>query len=111
MILKATFGNDLAAGLPATATNVRGNSKHFAADNLTDGDPSTYWMTDDSVTTAAVDVKLEKSVAINRVALQEQVELGQRVRAWTSRLALVDGGNRCFSERRLETGGLLVSPL
>ena len=89
-ILKATFGNDLAAGLPATATNVRGNSKRFAAENLTDGDPSTYWTTDDSVTTAAVDVKLEKSVAINRVALQEQIELGQRVRAWTLE-ARVDG--------------------
>jgi alpha-L-fucosidase len=82
-ILKDTFKTDLAAGRPATATNVRGDSTQFAASNLTDSDASTYWSTDDSVTTAAVEITLEKPVPINRIALQEHIELGQRVRGWT----------------------------
>ena len=81
-ILAKTFAADHALGRPATATNVRGGSNQFAASNLTDSDPSTYWTTDDTVTTARVEIELEKPAVINRIVLQEHVELGQRVRAW-----------------------------
>lgn len=81
-ILKTTFSDDLAAKCPASATNVRGENERFAAKNLTDGDPSTYWTTDDPIKAAAVEVNLEKPAAVNRVVLQEHIELGQRVRAW-----------------------------
>ena len=82
-ILRATFRRDLAKGRPAVATNVRGNCQQFAAQNLTDDDPTTFWATDDSVTAASVVIELEKAAAVNRVVLQEHIELGQRVCAWT----------------------------
>jgi alpha-L-fucosidase len=81
-ILRATFAHDLAARRPATATNVRGGSEQFAAHNLTDDDPSTYWATDDSVRTASAEISLGSPTTFNRVLLQEHIELGQRVRAW-----------------------------
>jgi alpha-L-fucosidase len=92
-ILRATFANDMAAGRPVIATDVRGESARFAANNLTDGKPSTYWTTDDSITKASVEITLAKAEAINHVVFQEHIKLGQRVRAWTLE-AHIDGAWR-----------------
>lgn len=82
-IIKNTFAVDHAQGRPATASNVRGNDPRFAATNLTDGDAATYWSADDDVTQAEVMIELAKPKAINRVLMQEHIELGQRVRGWS----------------------------
>jgi alpha-L-fucosidase len=81
-ILRATFATDLATNCRASASDVRGDRPQFAAANLFDHDPTTYWATDDDVTSATVDVEFEKPTAINRAVIQEHIELGQRVRAW-----------------------------
>lgn len=82
-ILKSTFAVDHALQRVAEASNVRASDPRFAASNLTDGDPRTYWSTDDNVKTAELVVTLSEPTAINRVLLQEHIELGQRVRDWS----------------------------
>jgi alpha-L-fucosidase len=88
--LREIFADDLAKRRPARATNVRGSNERFAAANLTDDDPATYWATDDEVTKASVDVELHSPAAVDHVVLKEHIELGQRVRGW-SLAARVDG--------------------
>ena len=81
-VLDATFDKDLAAGRSATASNTRGNDPQFAAANLTDGDRNTYWAADDDVRRAELVVELGKPTRLNRVRVQEQIALGQRVEAF-----------------------------
>ena len=81
--LHATFEKNLAAGAKITASNVRGKSKAFRAENLLDGNPETYWATDDAVTTADVVAEFRRPVSFNVVRLREDIRLGQRVDACT----------------------------
>jgi alpha-L-fucosidase len=79
--LRATFGENLAAGAKLSASNVRGKSKAFRAENLIDGDPLTFWATDDTVTTPEVVMEFRSPREFNVVRLRENVHLGQRVDA------------------------------
>ncbi|HWR50395.1 MAG TPA: alpha-L-fucosidase [Bryobacteraceae bacterium] len=74
--LAATFRQDLAAKAKAKASNVRGS---FAARNLVDGRPDTYWSTADSVTTAEVVFDLARPATFDTVRLRENIRLGQRI--------------------------------
>jgi alpha-L-fucosidase len=78
-VLDQTFDKDLAKGKRASADNVRGGAAAYAASNVTDGDPETYWATDDGVTSASLEVDLGKPTTFDRLWLQEFVALGQRV--------------------------------
>jgi alpha-L-fucosidase len=80
--LRATFGKNLAAGAKITASNVREKNKAFRAVNLLDGNPETYWATDDAVTTAEVLVEFRSPVSFNVIRLRENIRLGQRVDAF-----------------------------
>jgi alpha-L-fucosidase len=82
-VLDATFKVNLAAGKSAKATNVRANDAAFRADKTVDGDPKTYWTTDEEVTTATLEVDLGKPTTFNRSMVQEQIALGQRVEQYT----------------------------
>ncbi|MGD9635420.1 MAG: alpha-L-fucosidase [Pirellulales bacterium] len=82
-VLRSTFAVDHAQGGRVTASNVRRETAQFAAANLTDDDPATYWATDDDVTSPTVTIEFQQPAAFNRVVLQEHIALGQRVRAWT----------------------------
>lgn len=77
--LDATFKTDLARGKKAMATNTRGNDAKFAAALVTDGDRDTYWAADDDVRTAQLTVELGGPVKLNRVRMQEYIQLGQRI--------------------------------
>ena len=81
--LDATFAADLARGARAWASNTRGRDFAFAARNVLDGDPATYWATDD-VTTEPTRLALDfgKPVTFNVVRLREYLPLGQRVEAF-----------------------------
>ncbi len=81
--LDAAFATDLARGAMAAASNVRGNDPRFAAAKAIDGDPNTYWCTNDSVTAASIEMDLGEARAVNRVVLQEYIALGQRVKSFT----------------------------
>jgi len=78
-IRRATFANNLAAGAKLTASNVRGNSSRYAPENLLDGDSSTYWATDNAVTTPELRLEFPRPVTFNVIRLRENIRLGQRV--------------------------------
>ena len=77
--LDLTFDRDLAAGRPAIASNVRGGSNGFAPAHVVDGDPDTYWATDDAVLMADIQINLGTPATFNRIVLQEAIALGQRI--------------------------------
>jgi alpha-L-fucosidase len=91
-LIDATYGpgTDLARGRPTGVTNLRGDSPHgqgqpladspFSGSRAVDGDPATYWATDDAVRSASIEVELDPSKAFDRVVLAEPIELGQRIR-------------------------------
>lgn len=74
------FAVELAKGKKIRATDVRGNSSDYAAENANDGNPETYWATNDGVTGAELIVEFEEPTEINRLLLQEYIPLGQRVK-------------------------------
>ena len=89
-MVETVFSNDLASGATASASQVRGGSRKYAASKVNDSDEETYWATDDDVTAASVTLDFRKPVEFNRVMLREYVKLGQRVRKF-SLDAFVDG--------------------
>ena len=81
--IKADFSKNIALGKNITATQVRGNDSSFSPSKMVDNNPSTYWTTDDSITTATLEIDLEAPTEINRILLQEYIPLGQRVKNFT----------------------------
>ena len=88
--IKADFKTDLVSGSKITADNIRGNNNEFAAKNTADGNKNTYWATDDTVKSASIVFEFNKPTPINRILLQEYIQLGQRIKAFTVE-AKVDG--------------------
>ncbi|MCL3779479.1 alpha-L-fucosidase [Prolixibacteraceae bacterium JC049] len=78
--IKQEFQTEVLANSKASATDVRGNSKTYAAKNVLDNDKNTYWATNDSVTAASLTFEFKQPTTLNRVLLQEYIALGQRVR-------------------------------
>jgi alpha-L-fucosidase len=81
-LLDEAFAKNLAFHKKAVADNVRGNTKKYAAQNITDGDSETYWATDDGVTAATIIIDLDKKIEIKYIFVQEYIKLGQRVRTF-----------------------------
>lgn len=79
--LKLDFANDLVVGKAITASSVRGNK--FKAKNLTDGNQETYWSTPDSVRNASFEIDFGQETAFNRLLIQENIALGQRIRKFS----------------------------
>lgn len=82
-LLDSVFAHNLARKAKAKADSYRGKSALFAAPNTTDGNPDTYWATNDGVNTGSVEVTLPKETMIRYVTLQEYIRLGQRVGGFT----------------------------
>ena len=78
-VRRETFRANLAADARLNAGSVRGNRKEWSAGNLVDGDPQTYWTTDDGVTHAEVSLEFARPLRFNLVRLREYLPLGQRV--------------------------------
>jgi len=81
-VLDGLYQTDLAPYATLTASNTRGGCPDFGPDNVVDGDPDTYWATDDGVREAALELTYEQPVRFNHVVLQEYIPLGQRIQAW-----------------------------
>jgi alpha-L-fucosidase len=77
--LQSIFGQDIAAGKKASASNVRGHDSAFRPENALDGDRTTYWATDDDVTSGSMEVDLAGEFEFNVVRTEEMIGLGQRV--------------------------------
>ncbi len=78
--LDADFKTNEAVGQQIVASDTRGNNSDYAAKNAIDGDTNTYWATNDGVIDASLTVSFDTPTEINRVALQEYIPLGQRVK-------------------------------
>ena len=76
-LLKKEFETDLAKGKEVIATSFRG--KGYEASNVNDGNPETYWTTNDLQTTGDLIINLGAETEVNRIILQEYIKLGQRV--------------------------------
>jgi alpha-L-fucosidase len=81
-ILDATFSNNLAEKARLIASNTRGNAAEFSHANVLDGNPRTYWSTNDQVTTPELAMNFSAPVAFNIVDLREYLPLGQRIEAF-----------------------------
>ncbi|MDC1106353.1 alpha-L-fucosidase [Prolixibacteraceae bacterium] len=66
-----------------SASNTRGQSDTFGTQGLLDKDMNTYWATDDDVTSASFTMNFEQPITFNRVLLQENIQLGQRVQKFS----------------------------
>ena len=83
-VIADTYRTDLAPRAAATSPRVRGYARQFAAINVNDGSNTTYWATDDNVTTGSVELAWSAPVTLDRIVLQEAIVLGQRVEGWTA---------------------------
>lgn len=79
-LLDSAFSSDLARTAKISAEHYRGESDAYHASRLTDGDPSSYWATDDHVLTSSVELEWPDEQSIRFVSLQEHITLGQRVK-------------------------------
>jgi alpha-L-fucosidase len=81
-ILDREFSKELSAGRAITASNIRGNDRRFAPENLSDGNPESYWATDDGIRTGSFEVDFGSAKSVKYIVLQEYIRLGQRVRSF-----------------------------
>jgi len=77
--MRATFTESLATGAKVSASNVR---RGFAAASVIDGNPRTYWATDDAVKQAELVLDFRREAEFNVVRLREHIALGQRIDAY-----------------------------
>lgn len=76
-LLDKEFEKDLAKGKKIFVSSKRGMD--YSASMINDGDPETYWATDDYKTTGDIIIDLGAETEINRIIIQEYIKLGQRV--------------------------------
>jgi alpha-L-fucosidase len=88
--VKEAFAVNLVGNAKATASNVRDGSMKFNAAKAIDGNKETYWATNDDVLSASLTIDFAKPTTFNRFLVQENIRLGQRVKAFTVE-AFVDG--------------------
>jgi alpha-L-fucosidase len=81
-LLNERFAHDLAREATIRADQHRGNAVEFSPGQLIDGNPDTYWATNDEVISASVELQWPAEKTIRYVHLQEAIALGQRVRSW-----------------------------
>ena len=74
------LSNNLLAGVKVKADNERGC--RFSASKVNDGNPETYWATDDDYPYGTISFSMDKPVMMSRVMIQEYVKLGQRVKSF-----------------------------
>jgi len=77
--LDSLFKDDLARGAKASATEVRGDDPRFAPGNVEDGNPQTYWASDDHALTPDLILDLPRPTAFDVIRMKEHLPLGQRV--------------------------------
>jgi len=89
-VIRKDMETDLALNAVVEATEFRGKSRKFNGGKAVDGDPETYWSTDDGVVTASLTLDFGKEITFNRFLVREYIPLGQRVRKFSID-AWVDG--------------------
>lgn len=80
--IAAIFDTDFADVAAAEASRVRGGDPAYAADQVLDGDQSTYWAPDDEARSGHVVLSFDEEKTFNVIRLQEPITLGQRVASY-----------------------------
>jgi alpha-L-fucosidase len=83
-ILDQTFKRNIAAEARLYASQIRGGQRLFGPENLFDSDISTYWCTDDNVTSAQIILDFDQPVTFDILEIREYVLLGQRIDAFAA---------------------------
>lgn len=95
-MLTKRLGTDLAAQkgvtIEASTTRDKGQTRTYDATNMIDGKIDTYWAAPDGTTSATITVTLPEAKTIYYVALQEYIQLGQRIKGFTIETS-TDGTN------------------
>jgi hypothetical protein len=73
------LGKDLAMYRPVNASGNRGKTQVFGAEKALDGNPDTYWATDDGITQATFEVDMEGPVVVDAAEICEAAGLEGRV--------------------------------
>ena len=81
-LIDRAFSRDLAPEASLTSSGWRGGVERFALSKLTDGDPGTYWATDDGIASGEITLTFDGPRTVHYVVLQEPIALGQRVRSF-----------------------------
>jgi alpha-L-fucosidase len=82
-VIRADLETDLARNSKVQASQVRGGSRKFGAQKAIDGDPESYWSTDDSIVSASLVLDFGEELSFNRFLVQEYIPLGQRVKKFS----------------------------
>jgi alpha-L-fucosidase len=82
VMLDREFKTNLAKGAKITADSYRGDDATYNAAKLNDDKKETYWATDDGATTGSFEISLSKQEPVKYILLQENIRLGQRVKAF-----------------------------
>jgi len=82
-VIRKDLQTDLAKGKSITATQVRGNARRYNAMKTIDGDPKTYWSTDDGITRASLTIDFGEETTFNRFLIQENIAMGQRIKKFS----------------------------
>ncbi|GLR16228.1 alpha-L-fucosidase [Portibacter lacus] len=78
--IKEDFSNNLVANASIKAESDRGSD--FDAAKAIDSDIETYWAAEDGNLKGSLTLQFDKEETINRVVLQEQIRLGQRIKTF-----------------------------
>ncbi len=73
------FKTNLAKDAVVEADSWRGAHKDYEAENVLDNDSSSYWTTDDNVTSATLTITFKESQTVKYIVIQEYITLGQRI--------------------------------
>lgn len=84
--IEEDFKEELAVSAVARATNNRGSN--YNASKINDGDKKSYWSTEDRTHTATITLEWKEKIDFNRVLLQENIELGQRIKKFSVEVEL-----------------------
>lgn len=66
-------------------------SKRYHARNVTDGNPDTYWTTEEFTRNASLTITPDSTITFNRFLVQEYIPLGQRVEGFSVEVRVKDG--------------------
>ena len=81
-LIDNAFKNNFAIGSVVKSDSYRGNSKLYAAANVTDRNKDTYWATNDDITSGNLIIDLGSKKTVKYITIQEYIKLGQRVKGF-----------------------------
>ncbi len=81
-LLDETFKINLAEKANVSTSAVRGDANQYAAVNVSDKNPETYWTLNDNDTFGTLEFTFDKPQLVKYVLLQEYIKLGQRLKSF-----------------------------